>query len=505
MIRLSGIVVALVLAWASVSAATTVRPVPDAALAAQADAIVEGDVATIATVRTTAGQIETDVTLGQVTTLAGVVPTPLVLVEPGGDLGPDCGATVCALVIPGTPTYRVGEHVLVFVAQRPDGTLETLDLVLGKYTAEGNTFTRDVEASGATELGATTPPHRDRRDAQAFRAAMRDAGKSKHDLRPIPAPNIVQAHDVAQFAFFNTMRWFAPDRGEPVRYLIDATGDAKLGTAASRAAIDAAFQAWTDVPTATIVLADAGPTSPSGSFCDGVSKIVFNDPNSAVTDPNGCGGVLAIGGYCGGSGTRTVNGTTFREIVEADIVFNNGFSGCSFWNQTNVAEVATHEIGHTIGLAHSTDASATMYSMAHFDGRGASLKPDDVAGVSAIYPAGTSSPVPSTSAAATPAPTTSAAAAVAVTFNKAPASYRHGELVEIHIVVPGAPPHTHATVTLSGPGVSRTFRRPLHVGMAAVRRRVRHTDGAGTYTVRALCDADGRTGSASYTVQGDTP
>src|SRR5262249_30385371 len=60
--------------------------------------------------------------------------------------------------------------------------------------------------------------------------------------------------------------------------------------------------------------------------------------------------------------------------------------GCSFWNATNVAEVATHEIGHTIGLAHSTDPSATMYSFAHFDGRGAGLTDDDRAGVSYLYP-----------------------------------------------------------------------------------------------------------------------
>src|SRR6185369_8400045 len=66
------------------------------------------------------------------------------------------------------------------------------------------------------------------------------------------------------------------------------------------------------------------------------------------------------------------------------------------------SEVLTHELGHAIGLAHSTDPTATMYAYAHFDGRGASLTPDDVAGVTFIYP---DTGVPFVTPTPTPTPT----------------------------------------------------------------------------------------------------
>jgi hypothetical protein len=88
-----------------------------------------------------------------------------------------------------------------------------------------------------------------------------------------------------------------------------------------------------------------------------------------------------------------VNGTTFNRIVEGDVVFNDGWDGCGFYeNFSNLAEVATHELGHVLGLSHSTDATATMHSMAHFDGRGASLRADDENGLRAIYPATDTTP-----------------------------------------------------------------------------------------------------------------
>lgn len=75
-------------------------------------------------------------------------------------------------------------------------------------------------------------------------------------------------------------------------------------------------------------------------------------------------------------------------IATAPILFNgvgftftaNGRSG------TDLQAVATHEIGHLLGLDHSNSSSATMY-YAYTGGTSARvLDPDDIAGVCALYP-----------------------------------------------------------------------------------------------------------------------
>jgi len=194
-------------------------------------------------------------------------------------------------------------------------------------------------------------------------------------------------HDAFVFLSSPPARWFQPDSGQPVNYVVDAAGDATLGPTTSRAAADAAMAAWTNVPTSNLVLADAGTTTTPSPFgtCD-TNQVVFNDPNNEITDPSGCGGILAIGGYCGSTATTVVNGTTFTQILVGKVLFNNGWGGCSFWNQCNVSEVATHEFGHSIGLGHSTDPNATMWATAHFDGRCAGLGSDDAAAVTFMYP-----------------------------------------------------------------------------------------------------------------------
>ncbi|MBI3782809.1 MAG: matrixin family metalloprotease [Deltaproteobacteria bacterium] len=142
---------------------------------------------------------------------------------------------------------------------------------------------------------------------------------------------------------------------------------------------------------------NAGPGTPAPfGGCDHQNTIQFNDPFGEIGDPVNCGGVLAIGGFCSTmAATSTVNCETFFTITEGDLNVNNGYGNCPYWNPVNLAEVMTHELGHTIGLGHSSETwpepnpvlnSATMYFLAHCDGRGASLRADDIAAVKALYP-----------------------------------------------------------------------------------------------------------------------
>jgi hypothetical protein len=203
-------------------------------------------------------------------------------------------------------------------------------------------------------------------------------------------------------------RWFEPDSGQPVTYFVDSTGDSTLGFSASQALVDTALATWTSTSTWNLVLQDGGTTAPGPFNQCNINRIVFNDPNNELTNPSNCGGTLALGGYCTTKETKVVNGISFLRTVAGKVTFNNGFSGCSLWTQCNVAEVATHEIGHTIGLGHSSDANATMNAYAHFDGRCAQIEADDIAGVTFIYPASVT-PVPTRTTTraqtATPTPT----------------------------------------------------------------------------------------------------
>ena len=361
------------------------------------DVVVVGTVTAIESAQGPADGIQTYVHVQPSHVIKGGIGNdPLVLREPGGSFG-ERRAWVY-----GAPEFWVGERCLLFLTRNSDGTLQTNNLAMGKFTLEvdasGRTVaTRDfgygssllMPSAEATLIEAQPQRQRFAPLLNRLRALAQDATTSTSALPVLMPPELAttttETKDAFTFLGSPPSRWFEPDSGLTVGYLIDSTGDAKLGFAASRAAVDAALAAWSNVPTASLVLADAGTTAPAPfGDCSG-NKIVFNDPFNELSH-TGCVGTLAIGGYCNTGATRVVNGTTFTRIVIGKVTFNSGLSGCGYWTQCNLAQVATHEIGHTIGLGHSSDTSATMYPTAIFDGRCAGLGSDDIAGVSFIYP-----------------------------------------------------------------------------------------------------------------------
>lgn len=395
-VRFAAVVGGMVL-QSSPACATTMVRLTDEALTLGAGAIVTGRVTDVRTDRAQTGTLWTYVNIAVDTTVKGYVPAATVTVrELGGRVGDD------ELRIDGTPHYHVGEYVIAFLGQDGDGFLRTSQMALGKFSVVDDPETgervaiRELHGEDVIVLGAArlqSPDPRDLHLAGPFIARLRDIVRGQpvpHLLQPLrsaAAPSPALDGTGKGYTLFDDARWFLPDSGTPVSYLIDQAGDATVGFNASQKAIAAAFAAWTNVADSPLVMESGGTTTATAnSFCDGFSKIIFNDPFDEITDPSGCGGVLAISGYCASGPLKEFNGTPFREIVESDVIFNDGWSGCSVWRSKNVAEVATHELGHTIGLAHSADPSATMYAFAHFDGRGAGLGPDDEAGVRFLYP-----------------------------------------------------------------------------------------------------------------------
>src|SRR4030095_3401820 len=93
--------------------------------------------------------------------------------------------------------------------------------------------------------------------------------------------------------------------------------------------------------------------------------------------------------------TKVINGTTFVRAVTGNISFNP-YASCIFDDHIRVREIHTHKLGPALGLGHSDFADATMFGVAHLDGRCASIHQDDINAITFVYPATGGGPGPLT-------------------------------------------------------------------------------------------------------------
>jgi len=179
------------------------------------------------------------------------------------------------------------------------------------------------------------------------------------------------------------VRWFATDRGV-----------AGVTAAQFQTAVAAGFATWEAVPTASVAFQFVGFTSAAPFDDDGISTFGFD----AQPDLDRVLGA-----------TSFVVDTLTGEIVESDVFFNSIFTwstaAAGDAGRFDLQSVATHEIGHFVGLGHSAigeteirpdggrrviASGAVMFPISL--GRGITadrtLQPDDIAGVSDLYPDG---------------------------------------------------------------------------------------------------------------------
>ncbi|MGE5245000.1 MAG: matrixin family metalloprotease [Betaproteobacteria bacterium] len=186
------------------------------------------------------------------------------------------------------------------------------------------------------------------------------------------------------------LKWAAT----PVHYWINDAGGPGVTSSDFAAAVQRAFATWQDVPTASIGYQFDGFTAAQPLDDDGRSTLGFLDRPELDR-------VLASTDFLVDSETG--------EIVESDIFFNAAYpwstAAAGEAGKYDVQTIATHEIGHLSGLGHSALGEtelrpdggrrviadeAVMFPIAFPAGNisNRTLRPDDVAGISDLYPDG---------------------------------------------------------------------------------------------------------------------
>jgi hypothetical protein len=376
--------------------ATVVVPMADEALIHGAAAIVTGVVTGIENEEDGAGQTAyTRVSLRVAEVLKGIVPEgDLVVRQLGGQIGDR------HLRIEGAPEFAVGERVLLFLGRHADGAPRVLHQYQGKFSVR-------MDAGAGAELAVRTMPQNVRRLSSRGVTALtgsdmrplaeftdrirRLAGtvgaspRTEQGALPSTAPT---ASGTAAFSFGSPqLRWFIEDTGgAPIPIRISATPD-PTATGGGIPQVREGIAAWSRLAGSGFAFQDAGFAAGGGITSDSMNLVSFRDPLHQIDPPVSCSGTLGLSGFSyQPTSTRMVNGRLFAQLLEADVVFADGWDGCGFYESFSwLAEVAAHELGHGLGLDHSAYPDSVMYPWAHDDGRGAALRLDDISGLLASY------------------------------------------------------------------------------------------------------------------------
>ncbi len=355
-------------------------------------------------------QVFTYTTLRVNEVLKGAVATRrIVIKELGGDVGGK------GVMIFGAPEFTPGEKVVLFLDTWPDGSLRTHQMFLGKFSIVEDAITGEptvtrltpksnVEIKGRSRGAVTDKTPLDfylrmiRKKIKANREPSGQFESKYYSGAPIldhPQGHEPQASSATadpQFHLFRVPgRMFEPDLGQPVSYLVNPD---QAPSPAILADVTAAMNAWSQAPGCSLRVVNGGPTD----MCVGVVNMIVFDNCDGRFAPVAGGGVLALGGFgYDNDFTVQVNGVTFTKI-RFGFISVNPFGVDYAGIHCSVQEILTHEMGHSLGLHHSwqpgfsdtpthAESEATMFFSAHFDGRCASLKQDDINGITFIYPA----------------------------------------------------------------------------------------------------------------------
>lgn len=294
-----------------------------------------------------------------------VAGTSIVIRVPGG-----IGSDGVGLAVHGAPRFHEGERLLLFLVARRDGTYAPLHLSLGAFRSRGGSVLGETRRIALRDLIAPADSSEGRlvdapRDWAAFSdwiaaLAAGDVASANYfvdtstlELGPQPvAPEM------------RPIGWERLVRGRRLRWRA-----ANL-TGVSRQAFRDALETWSTAKATSVRLrpsrVEAEPAR--SSVRDGINDLILGDPDELVPGSFSCtvGGVAAI------SATWFDPGITFRfrpgvngvaiQATEAEIVLNDG-AECLLSRRGAALgrAVFAHELGHTLGLGHTSDPASPMF------------------------------------------------------------------------------------------------------------------------------------------------
>lgn len=411
-IRVYGLTCVLLMVAGLASATTIVMP-DDAQLIGKSPVIVEGTVLSTAAAEVD-GRIYTDTVVAVSRALKGAVAETITVRELGGVAGERFTKVF------GTPEFTEGERVLLFLEPNPRGGYRTMDLFVGKFEAAStlsgqrlwlrandvpNVMLLDEDFN---ELAAPNV----QRDAVKFEAFVKDRVAGRAGLRNYGVVNPILAREErtggrgieANFTLISeptVYRWTMFDSGQTATWYSGGTQTGYTGGGVNE--LRTAMEAWTGYSEAKINYSYAGTRpGPWGGLStrNSVNEILFDDPNNEITGTfqRGQGGVVGTGGFNGVTSGGNWNAPFTADpahpagsirtwsIVEGNLTIQDGVTPGNGVSSTRLAEIVSHEFGHTLGFGHSPDVTALMY--ASVTGRGPSLREDDQVGARWLYPNG---------------------------------------------------------------------------------------------------------------------
>jgi hypothetical protein len=322
-------------------------------------------------------------------------------------------------IIFGTPGFEKGEKVLLYLDTWRDGSLRVYQMFLGKFSIVADPATGEqIVIRAAPDKNTSViqnEPHRvgrlatSRMELSAYREmvskrikANREQSQDFHQAYYSTIPMLAEPAEYQrgsgdelepQYTFLTLPppRWFEPDVGQPVVFMVNPEGAPNPQIMDD---ISAAMNTWSTVPGCSLRVVNGG--SAPICYSHDANSIVFNNCDGQFAPSPNCSSILALGGMdWDPTQTKVMNGTTFVRAATGHISFNP-YASCVFGDHCIVREIATHELGHALGLGHSQFADATMFGIAHFDGRCASIHQDDINAITFMYPATGGGPGPLT-------------------------------------------------------------------------------------------------------------